>query len=497
MTIRLATSDIIVLVIYMVLVTGLGAWLARYQTDSRAYFLGNRNIPWWAVCLSIVATETSVLTFIGVPALAYATDLRFLQLTLGYLCARILLAIFFLPAFLNEDTYTVYGYLTRRFGPRARSFAAVLFFITQVLGSGVRLYAAALVLSAVMGWSGTTGAIVIIAGVTILYTWAGGISAVIWTDVVQAGIMIGGAIMAFILLARMFPGHGGLSGVLGLAAAEGKLRLWDFSPSLSGTYTFWSGLIGGTFLGMASHGTDQVLAQRLLTCRTLRDGRKAIVASAFVIIPQFALFLLIGVLLYYYYQFNPQLTPPSNPDRIFPDFILAHFPPVAVGIVIAAMFAAAMSTLDSGIQALSSSTVMDVLRPFSRDKRPPADYLRLSRGATIFWGAALTGIAIFAGDWGPVLETGLTVASITYGPLLGLFLLGFFTRIKNMRAITAGLVVGLAVILLVHFNLIGTLPWTWYVCLGALVTVGTALAADTLPGRLEPGPVPERAERKD
>ncbi|HUU27415.1 MAG TPA: sodium:solute symporter [archaeon] len=472
---KLPLADIAVIVIYLVLITGLGVRLARYQTDSRAYFLGNRNIPWWAVCLSIVATETSVLTFIGVPALSYATDMQFLQLTLGYLCARVILAIFFLPAFLQEDTYTVYGYLSRRFGPLARNWAATLFLVTQVLGSGVRLYAAALVLATVFGWQDTTAAIVIIAAVTVLYTWAGGISAVIWTDVVQAGIMLGGGVLALYLLAVMIPES--LPDLLARAAADGKLRVWDFSFKLSDTYTFWSGIVGGTFLGMASHGTDQVLAQRILTCRSLRDGRKAIVGSAFIIIPQFLLFLLIGVLLHYYYVINPPAQALGNPDRIFPQFIVSHFPPVAAGLVIAAMFGAAMSTLDSGIQALSSSTVMDLVRPLARIQRPASDYLGLSRAFTVFWGAALVWVALVAGDWGPVLETGLMVASFTYGPLLGLFILGFFTPVKSQLSVAAASVVGLAGIIL-SVRLTGLPPYTWYVTSGCLLTVAVGLLAD-------------------
>jgi len=469
--VNLPPADIAVMLLYLVLITGLGVKLARQQSDSRAYFLGNRNIPWWAVCLSVVATETSVLTFIGVPALSYAGDMQFLQLGVGYLAARIILALFFLPAFLVEDTYTVYGYLRRRFGPLARGSAAVLFFVTQVLGSGVRLYAAALVLATVLGTSSTTGAIIILAVVTILYTWAGGISAVIWTDVLQAAIMLGGGLLALVLLGGMFPG--GVWEVFSEAAAQGKLRVWDFSFNLSDTYTFWSGFLGGAFLGMASHGTDQVLAQRLLTCRSLRQAQKAIVTSALIIIPQFLLFLLVGVLLFYYYQLNPPAAAFENPDRIFPHFIVHHFPPVAAGLVIAAMCGAAMSTLDSGIQALSSTTVMDVVRPLARLKRPESEYLGLSRAFTIFWGAALVGVAFLAGGWGPVLETGLKVASFTYGPLLGLFILALFTPVKTQIAASVAAGVGLGgIILLAGFT---TLPWTWYVFSGCSITVGAGM----------------------
>ena len=472
----LGATDLAIIGIYLALVTGMGVWLARLQTDSRAYFLGDRNVPWPAVCLSVVATETSVLTFIGVPALSYGSDMCFLQLTIGYLAARIILAWFFLPAYLEQDTYTVYGYLDRRFGPTARNIASGLFFITQTLGSGVRLYAAALVLATVTGTHGTTWAIAVMVAVTVAYTMAGGIAAVIWTDVLQAGIMLCGGVLALWVLAGMF--GDGVFYVLKAAAADGRLRVFDFSASPAVPYTFWSGIVGGTFLGMASHGTDQVLAQRLLTCRTLSDGRKAIIGSGLIIIPQFLLFLIVGVLLHYYYAANPTAVVFDNPDRIFPHFIVNHFPPVAAGLVVAAMLGGAMSTLDSAIQALSATTVMDVIRPLSGRKRAESQYLVLSRAFTVFWGAALAGVAVLAGGWGPVLETGLTVASYTYGPLLGLFVLGFFTRLTSQKAAAAGVVAGLAVIAAVILH--SGLSWTWNVFVGCAATVAAALTAEKL-----------------
>ena len=222
-----------------------------------------------------------------------------------------------------------------------------------------------------------------------------------------------------------------------------------------------------------------MLAQRLLTCRSLSDGRRAMIGSAFIIIPQFLVFLLIGVLLYYFYQVHPPLQPFDKSDSIFPYFIVNHFPPVAAGLTIAAIFGAAMSTLSGALQALSSSAVMDVLRPLRKDTRGEESYLGISRWFTIFWGAVLSGIAFLARDWGPVLETGLTVASVTYGPLLGLFLLGFFTRLKNLNALTAGVLAGLAAVSLV----LGTkcLPWTWYVFVGAAATVSTPTCSGRRP----------------
>jgi solute:Na+ symporter, SSS family len=485
----LSAIDIIVIFFYLAAITGFGVWLSRFQTDSRAYFLGNRNLPWWAICLSIVATETSVLTFIGVPALSYAGDLQFIQLAFGFLIARILLAAWFLPAFLKKDTYTVYGFLSERFGGAVRSLGAGLFFVTQVLGSGVRLYAGALVLAAVLGLENVMWAIVVMAVVTIIYTWAGGISAVIWTDVLQAAIMLGGGVLALWLLLGMFPDGAGQ--VFATAAAEGKLRLLDFSFDPTDMYSIWAGLIGGTVHGMASHGTDQVLAQRLLTSRNLSQGKRALIGSGVIIIPQFLLFLVVGVLLYYFYQLNPPQVAFESPDRIFPHFIITHFPPVAAGLVVAAMFGATMSTLDSGIQALSCTTVMDVVRPLMGKKRAQNNYLGLSRAFTVFWGAALAGVALLAGGWGPVLETGLKVASYTYGPLLALFLLGLFSPIRGQRAVLIGAACGTAGVALVLA--FGSLAWTWNVLTGCSITVVAALLFDKLsPG----GELKTNAQRK-
>jgi SSS family transporter len=312
--------------------------------------------------------------------------------------------------------------------------------------------------------------------VAVAYPLLGGIAAVIWIDVVQAAIMIGGGVLALWILAGMFGDS--LFEVLKSAAAAGKTRIFDFSLDPSQTYTFWSGIVGGTFLGMASHGTDQMLAQRLLTCRSLSDGRKAIIGSGFVIIPQFLLFLTVGVLLYCYYGIHPPTEAIGNPDRIFPHFIVNHFPPVAAGLVVAAMLSAAMGTLCSAIQALSSSTVMDVIRPLTGSRKAESHYLGISRLSTLFWGAALVGVATLAGGWGSVLETGLTVASYTYGPLLGLFVLGFFTRLSSQKAAATGVAVGLIVIVTVILRT--DLPWTWYVFTGCLATVVPALAAEKL-----------------
>ena len=477
---HLSGLDTAVMVMYFLLISGLGLFLSRFQKDSRSYFLADRNVPWWAACLSVVATETSVLTFIGVPAIAYSGDLKFIQLTAGYLIARILLAAFFLPAYLEQDTYTVYGYLRRRFGARVRTWSAWLFMVTQLLGSGVRLYAAALVLTTISGFESILPAILIIAVITAIYTWAGGISAVIWTDVVQAIIMVGGGIIALVILWGYFDG-GAWHILTGPALAEGKLAFLDFGLALDKPYTIFSGVIGGAFLGMASHGTDQVLAQRLLTCRTLSDGRKAIVGSALIIIPQFLIFLILGTLLFYFYQAHPPAEAFANPDRIFPYFIVHNFPPGLAGLVVAAMFGAAMSTLDSGIQALSASTVIDVIRPLTGEKKAESEYLGLSRALVLVWSGILCGVAFLAGGWGPVLETGLRMASYTYGPLLGVFLLGFFSPLRRQLPVELGMLGGLAAVLAVAF--FSGVAWSWYVASGAAATILIALTINAFTGK--------------
>jgi len=455
--------DYLALFAYLIIITFWGWWFGKKQRNTRDYFLGGREVPWWAICLSIVATETSALTFIGVPSLAYQSNISFLQFTFGYVVARFIISFLFIRAYYKADVYTAYGYLLGRFGARTKDSAATLFFITRVLASGVRLYAASLVLSVVTGMSDIS-AILLIGVIAVIYTSFGGIKAVIWTDVLQMFLMIAGGAIALVKILSLLPG--GWSDVVAAAQPQAKFHLLNLSLDPKQTYTLWSGLIGGTFLGMASHGTDQSLVQRLLTNRKPEGSMKALILSGFIVVPQFLLFLIIGVMLYAFYQRYP--LPLENPDQIFPFFIVDQLAPGISGLIIASIFAASMSSLDSALNALASTSVVDFYKPYIRPNFSDRHYLMISRGFTLLWGAILVGLAFLAKGWGSVLEVGLKVASFTYGALLGVFLLGMLTRASSEKGTTWGMLAGIVAVLLV--SRFTAIAWTWYVFLGSLVT---------------------------
>src|SRR5205085_5956862 len=449
-----STIDYLVLVAYLAGITAFGVMFRKSQRTVKDYFLGDKNTSWIVISLSIVATETSTLTLIGVPALAYANYARpeqggnftYLQVVLGYIVARIIISLLFIPAYFRGNLLTAYELLKNRFGVSAKNFAASLFLIMRALAEGVRVFAASLVLSAVLSssipglphlwlWS-----IVIVGVLTLIYTFEGGIAAVIWTDLIQLIIYIGGSLLAAYELLHLVPG--GWHTIATDAAAAGKFQFASLRFDFGVPFTFWAGLLGGTFLTMASHGTDQLLVQRLLTCRNKRESQKALILSGFVVLFQFALFLTIGVMLFAYYQHVPLQHPELAAgkclasktvtcDVIFPRFIVQQLPHGISGLVIAAIFAAAMSNLSGSLNSLSSSTVMDFYKPLLRPHASDDDLLKLSRWLTAAWGLVLIGIAILARSWGSVFTTGLTIASLVYGPMLGAFLLGVLTRRAN------------------------------------------------------------------
>src|SRR5271170_3979454 len=297
---RIHPIDLGIVILYLAGVTLLGAWFRRGQKDVRDYFLGGRTAPAWALACSIVATETSTLTIIGTPGIAFGGNLGFLQLVLGYLVARGILCVLLIPRYFQGQFYTAYQLLEKRFGPRVKSAAAVVFLITRALAEGVRIAAVGKVVSVAFG-TGDRAAIAIVTVLTLIYTFEGGLKAVIWTDVLQLFIYITGSVAAFFLLLHRIP-DGWLGVTQAAAAAGGKLRVFDFTFGLTRSYTFWSGLIGGTFLTMASHGTDQTMVQRLLAARSERDAKTALLGSGVIVFFQFALFLVIGVMLFVFYQ---------------------------------------------------------------------------------------------------------------------------------------------------------------------------------------------------
>lgn len=470
--------DYLVLAAYLVGITIFGSRFRKSHHSVKDYFLGNRQTSWVVISLSIVATETSTLTLIGVPALAFTVYPRpeqggsftYLQVVAGYVVARFVISALLIPAYFQGEMLTAYELLNRRFGPHAKHVAASLFLTMRALAEGVRVFAASLVLAAVLGasvpglphlwlWS-----IVIVGLLTLVYTFEGGIAAVIWTDLVQLVIYIGGSLLAAYMLLHLVPG--GWTAIVADARAAGKLQVVSWSWDVTVPFTFWAGLIGGCFLTMASHGTDQLLVQRLLTCRNQRESQLALILSGFVVLGQFALFLTIGMMLHAYYAVHP-LPPMATNDEVFPAFIVRSLPHGIAGLVIAAIFAAAMSNLSGSLNSLASTTVLDFYKPLAGGRASDQHLLTLSRWLTAAWGLVLIAIAIMARGWGSVFTVGLTIASIVYGPMLGAFLLGVLTKSANERGVVAG--IGVSLVTMIGVRVFTPLAWTWYVLAGTAI----------------------------
>jgi len=480
--------DLAVILAYLIAVTWFGARFRKGQTSLGNYFLGGRSAPWWAIALSIVSAETSTLTIVGTPGLSFAGNLGFLQVVFGYLLGRVAVSLLFLPHYFRGEMFTAYELMRRRFGERIRRLTASIFLVTRALAEGVRVFAISLVISVVLG-TGEAASIVAIVCLTVFYTFEGGMTAVIWTDVAQMCLYVIGAVVSlFVILAKI---PGGWTHVAAVAGAAGKLQVFDFgfSPTmqfLSQKYSFWAGLVGGCFLTMASHGTDQLIVQRLLSARNEAASRRALLASWLVIFVQFSLFLAIGVALFVYYR-DARMVAPHELDRIYPEFVWRHLPVGVAGLVIAAILAAAMANLSAALNALASTTVIDFGSLIGRGAAPSGGTARTSaratgaqsvkwaRGMTVVWGIALASIGMVARHWGSVLESGLSIASVTLGLLLGVFLLGVLTRRVRERAAMAGVLAGLAAILYVRY---GTpIAWTWWVLIGAAVTFAAGYGA--------------------
>ena len=464
---RLTSLDLAVIAAYLIGITLFGVAFRRGQSSVRDYFLGGRTAPWWALALSIVTTETSTLTIIGTPALAFAGNLTFLQFVLGYLVGRVLIVLVFLPQYFRREYYTAYQLLERRFGARVKAVASSTFLLTRALAEGVRISAIALLVGIALG-AGRTSSILLIVALVLVYTLEGGMKAVIWTDVAQFFLYFSGSLAAFFLLLHRIPG--GWETVIRAAGPAHKFGVFDFSFSWTNpakVYTFWSGMIGGTFFTMASHGTDQTIVQRLLAARSERESKLALLASGGVIFLQFALFLVLGVMLYAW-NGAPAVIPGRSYDSVFPDFIVTAIPPGARGVIVAAILAVAMSNASGSLNSLAASSVMDFqeLRgePASGENRE--QFLRRSRRMTLVWGIALGILGTI--QWGPLLEAGLTIAAVTFGSLLGLFLLAFLFRQATAAGVLTGMFAGLAAILYARFRT--PLLWTWYVPLSTAIT---------------------------
>jgi SSS family solute:Na+ symporter len=461
--------DLAVIIAYLAGVTWFGARFRNSQKSLKDYFLGGRTAPWWAISLSIVSAETSTLTIIGTPPLAYGGSYVFLQVVFGYLLARIVICAIFLPQYFGGQLFTAYELMQRRFGPRVRKVTAGIFLITRALAEGVRVFAVSIVISIILHTSGLASVIVIVC-LTLFYTFEGGMTAVIWTDVIQMMMYVLGAAVSFFVLLGQIPG--GWPHVVDAASAAGKFQLFDFHWSWTKPYTFWAGLIGGCFLTTASHGTDQLVVQRLLSAKNQSESRLALLSSWIVVFVQFTLFLTIGVMLWVLREGKP-ITGPT--DRLYPSFIWNALPTGIAGLSMAAIVAAAMANLSAALNSLASATVVDFYQPITKSRHTPEHYLKISRLATVFWGVVLAAIALVASQWGSVLESGLSIASVTLGILLGVFLLGVLTRRPGENAAIAGVVAGAVVMLGVKFST--TLAFTWWVMVGSLTTFGAGYLA--------------------
>jgi SSS family solute:Na+ symporter len=482
MHIPLRTVDLVIVVLYLLGITWFGLrFRNKGERSIKSYFLADRNIPWWAISLSIVAAETSTLTIISVPGIAFTGDFGFLQLVMGYLLGRIVICILFLPRYFRGELMTAYQLIGQRFGSRLHRLTALLFLIMRAAAEGVRVFAVAIVVGVALG-TGDVASIVILSLLTLLYTFEGGMKAVIWTDVLQMLLYVVGTLVSLWSVCAHIPG--GAHTLIAVASSAGKLTVFHFSLSVSQTYTFWAGVIGGCFLTMASHGTDQLMVQRLLVAKNLRESRLALLSSGVVILVQFTLFLLIGAGLFVYYSRTGQMPHVPSADRIFPIFIVRQMPAGISGLMIAAILAAAMSNLSAALNSLASTSMVDfylLRRPDVSEERKS----KLSRLMTLAWAAVLLALAIVSRGSGHVLEIGLSIASVLWGGMLGVFLLGTLTKRANESGTMVGLLAGCVLNLLLwrqsaplHMTLFGhsflfpKIAWTWYVAIGALVTFG-------------------------
>ncbi len=482
--------DLAIIVAYLLGVTAFGLHFRRHRRTLKDYFLADRQIPWWAISLSIVAAETSTLTIISVPGLAYDTDFRFLQLVMGYVVGRGIISVVLIPQYFRGELVTAYQLIDRRFGQKLRALTAGLFLVTRAAAEGVRVFAVAIVvgiaLSSLLAGMGDlardVSSILIVSVLTMIYTFEGGMAAVIWTDVVQLFIYVGGTLVGLFTILHAVPG--GWSTIESIAGEVNKFRVFDFSWNFYSTYTFWSGVIGGAFLTTATHGTDQLIVQRLLAARNERQSRLALMSSGIAVLVQFWLFLLVGVMLFVFYRLFPPAVPFSRGDTIFPTFIVTKMPHGVSGLLISAILAAAMSNLSAALNSLSSTTVVDFYRrwrPLASEERQ----VRVSRLATVGWGIVLFLLAMLARHGGRVLEVGLSITSVAYGSLLGVFLLGVLTKTASERGAMVGMLFGFVLNLcLWRFTRV---PFTWYVALGSMVTFIVGLGTSLL--------LPERRRR--
>ncbi len=460
---------------YFGAVLAIGAYFARQGGDASDYFLGRHHMPWVAVMLSIVATETSALTVISIPGIGARSNLTFLQVAFGYLVGRIGVSLWLLPGYFRGEQETAYERLETRFGKQTRRLASAVFMMVRALGDSVRVFASAIPLAIVTGWSIPTS-VVVVCLVTLVYTWAGGIRAVVWVDVMQLFLYTLGGIVTVFVAVRL---AGGLGLAFDSAREAGRLQTFDWSLSFTAPYTLIGGIVGGALLSAASHGTDHLIVQRILAVRNLTSARKALIGSGVLVIAQFALFLLVGVLIWAAGADDGSL----QSDRIFPQFVVDHLPVGLAGLVIAGVLAAAMSTVSSSLNSLASATTHDFYAAIT-GRRDPQHLLEVGRWATLAWAVVLMGGALaFRSQGTPVVELALSVASIAYGGLLGTFIMaGLMPRSGGRDAITAILVATAAMlaVVLIKPGPFENLAWPWYVPLGTAITLAVGFLSSSV-----------------
>jgi SSS family transporter len=462
---HLSTLDLTIIAGYLLFTITIGIWYGRGEENLEDYFLGGRRVGWVAILLSIVATEASALTFIGTPAFAYNHNWTYIQLLIGTIIARFIIAGVFIKQFYDYKVFTVYEYLSKRFGTGSKNWCSIVFLITRILASGVRLFGASIIVSVTTGFSPLTS-IIIIATAAVLYTIIGGIKAVIWTDACQAIVFLGGGLIALLFILKDIPN--GWEGVMNITQGTSKFKFLDFSLNCKDAYTIWAGIIGSTFLTMATHGTDQDLVQRMLTARDYKRSRRALILSGFADIPIVILFLAIGSLLFAYFQAVPTPGLPEKADDIFPYYIIHHLPRGLIGLLIASVFAAAMSSIDSALNSLSTTWINDFYRPYIKKDASERHYLTMAKVFTALFGIFLIFIAFLSRDTQQVLILGLKIGTFTYGALLGVFLLGFLTTRGNDVGNAISIVVSIIAILLIE--LYTDVAWIWYVMIGTFIT---------------------------
>ena len=502
--------DVAVVVLYLLGTTALGIWVGRRQKDAKDYFVADRAIPWWAVMFSVVASETSALTFISIPGLAFARDLGFLQIAAGYILGRIAIANTLLPRYYEGELVTAYTLLEKRFGLTTRRFTSIVFMVTRALADAVRVFATAIPVALIIGdrlprQYVMPAAILILGFLTVIYTYRGGMKAVVWTELLQASIYISGGIAAVILLGMLVPG--GWSEIVSLGAAAGKFDLVDPTLTLAEDHNLWAGLIGGGFLAMASHGADQLIVQRLLSSRSLRDAQKAIIGSGIVVFVQFTLFLMIGVGLFAFYQSRTF----AKSDEVFPTFIIEQMPTGLLGLILAAIIAATMSTHSGAINSLAAATTHDIYLPITKRRADDPHTLKMGKLFAAAWGIVLTlGALLFKEQGTPVVVVALGIASFTYGALLGGFFLGLFVRRARQRDAITGMSLAIAVMAFIVFakqiiraypDMQGTLggvasiAWPWYVLIGTTITVSVGWISSHFGTPRDAAPLPTGATR--